>query len=56
MDRMHRGVFETPAARFAQVTDLTNRQRQFMKAVKVAAAPSSAYGQPTRHCTALNCG
>ena len=36
MDRLHRGVFEGPHGSFAQVTELTARQRKFLKALQVA--------------------
>ena len=35
MDRLHRGVLETPAGRFAQVSELSHRQRQYLKALQV---------------------
>ena len=39
MNRMHRGVFETPAGRFVQVTQPTNLQRRYLKALQVPAPP-----------------
>jgi len=39
MDRLHRGVFTSPTGRFAHLTQLTPRQRQFLKALKVSPPP-----------------
>ena len=36
MDRLHRGVFETPNGRFVQRTELTPLQRKYMKTLEVA--------------------
>jgi hypothetical protein len=39
MDRLQRGVFEGPAGRFVQRTELSGAQAQFLKAVEVAPPP-----------------
>ena len=39
MDRLHRGVFEGPAGRFAQRTELSPAQQQYFKALEVAPPP-----------------
>jgi hypothetical protein len=39
MDRLQRGVFEGPAGRFVQRTELSGAQAQYLKAVEVAPPP-----------------
>jgi transposase len=39
MDRMHRGVFESPKGRFVQRTDLTHLQRRYLKALGLPEPP-----------------
>lgn len=39
MDRLHRGVFEGPAGRFVQRTELTSLQQHYLKALEVAPPP-----------------
>ena len=46
MDRLHRGVFEGPAGRFVQRTELTQLQHQLLKAVGVAPPPRFEMIQP----------
>jgi hypothetical protein len=46
MDRLHRGVFEGPAGRFVQRTELTQLQHQLLKAVGVPPPPRFEMIQP----------
>ena len=48
MDRLHRGVFERPAGRFVQRTELTALQHEFLKAVGVAPPPRFEMIQPQK--------
>jgi hypothetical protein len=47
MDRLHRGVFEGPAGRFAQRTELSPAQEHYFKAVAVAPPPRFQAMEPT---------
>jgi len=39
MNRLHRGVFESPAGRFVQLTQPTNLQKRYLKALQVPEPP-----------------
>ena len=39
MNRLHRGVFESPAGRFVQLTRPTNQQKRYLKALQVPEPP-----------------
>jgi len=39
MDRLHRGVFEGPAGRFVQRTELSPLRQHYLKALEVTAPP-----------------
>jgi len=39
MNRLHRGVFESAAGRFVQLTRLTNMQKHYLNALQVPEPP-----------------